>query len=946
MKNKKALSHLAAALLFLTGCTSGVQHAKDGVIVKISAGDAKTVRLQVITDNVIRVTASPTAGITEGVNLIKDTKAYNVPPFTIARSGDTVLLCTATTRAALLQTTGEVWFTDLDGRLILSEKQGGGKSFQPIEVEGVAGYAVRQVFEDVKDEALYGLGQHQSDEFNYKGRNEELFQYNTKVSVPLIVSTKGYGVLWHNYSLSRFGDARPYANLDEVFTLCDADGKEGGITASYSSQGRDGTAYHTTRTEASVDYEYLATIRNLPERFPRGKSAARWEGSLTPNETGVHHFKLHYAGYVKVFIDEREVATERWRTAWNPNDYKFKLTMEKGKSYPLRIEWLPDGNVSYLGLKVLSPIPEEEQNRLAFWSEMGDGIDYYFIRGNTPDDVISGYRAVTGKSQIMPKWAMGYWLSREHYKTQEEVVATVDEYRRQQVPLDVIVQDWNYWPRDAWGSHEFDAARYPDPAGMVRQVHDRKARLMISVWPKFYATTEHYKELDSLGAMYQQAVKDSIRDWIYPGYIGSFYDAYNPEARKLFWQQMNEHLYSLGIDAWWMDASEPNVQDNHDVEYRQKLCGPTFLGPSAKFFNAYALVNAEAIYDGQRGVNPNDRVFLLTRSGFAGLQRYSTATWSGDIATRWEDMKAQISAGMNFALSGIPYWTMDIGGFCVERRYEQAKEGSEDLNEWRELNLRWYQFGAFCPLFRSHGQYPYREIYNISPQGSPTWQAMKYYNELRYRLIPYIYSLAGMTWFNDYTLMRALPMDYPTNPATYNVDDQYMFGPALMVCPVYTYKARSRSVYFPEGLWYDFYTGESFAGGLRKTVDAPYERIPLYVRGGSIIPAGEVVQSTADVQKDLTLYVYQGADASFTLYEDNGTTYDYEKGQCSTVDFHYNHSEGTLAIGPRQGAYPGMISERNITVLFISPEKPEGETFRVAYKGDKMEIASPQPEKP
>lgn len=223
---------------------------------------------------------------------------------------------------------------------------------------------------------------------------------------------------------------------------------------------------------------------------------------------------------------------------------------------------------------------------------------------------------------------------------------------------------------------------------------------------------------------------------------------------------------------------------------------------------------------------------------------------------------------------------------------------------------------------------------------------MKYYNELRYRLIPYIYSLAGMTWFNDYTLMRALPMDYPTNPATYNVDDQYMFGPALMVCPVYTYKARSRSVYFPEGLWYDFYTGESFAGGLRKTVDAPYERIPLYVRGGSIIPAGEVVQSTADVQKDLTLYVYQGADASFTLYEDNGTTYDYEKGQCSTVDFHYNHSEGTLAIGPRQGAYPGMISERNITVLFISPEKPEGETFRVAYKGDKMEIASPQPEKP
>lgn len=226
---------------------------------------------------------------------------------------------------------------------------------------------------------------------------------------------------------------------------------------------------------------------------------------------------------------------------------------------------------------------------------------------------------------------------------------------------------------------------------------------MISVWPKFYYTTEHYKELDALGAMYQQAIKDSIRDWIYPGYIGSFYDAYNPEARKLFWRQMNEHLYSLGIDAWWMDASEPNVQDNTDIEYRKALCGPTYLGPSAKYFNAYALANAEAIYDGQRSVNPDDRVFLLTRSGFAGQQRYSTATWSGDIGTRWEDMKAQISAGLNFAMSGIPYWTMDIGGFSVENRYMGAKEGSEDLREWRELNNRWYQFGAFCPLFRSHG---------------------------------------------------------------------------------------------------------------------------------------------------------------------------------------------------------------------------------------------------
>ncbi|MDR1257667.1 MAG: DUF5110 domain-containing protein [Tannerellaceae bacterium] len=931
--------NLAALLLLFSNCSRHVMQTADGVIVRTGADRSGTVRLQVVTDDVIRVTASPLPRITEDVNLIEDTKAHTPPAFTVSQSGDTVVLSTATTRALMLQSTGEVWFTDAGGGLILREKQGGGKSFLPIEVEGSSGYTTRQVFENVEDEALYGLGQHQSDEFNYKGRNEELFQYNTKVSVPFIVSTKGYGVLWHNYSLSRFGDARPYSNLDEAFKLYDAAGREGSLTASYSSEDRGGNRRDTVRQETNIDYEYLTTIRNFPPRFPRGNSAATWEGALESPETGLYHFRLHYAGYVRVFIDGQELVSERWRTAWNPNDYKFSLTMEKGRAYPLRIEWIPDGQVSYMGLKVLTPVPEEEQNQLSFWSEMGDNIDYYFIRGGTMDDVISGYRSVTGKSQIMPKWAMGYWLSREHYKTQEEVTSAVAEYRRQQVPLDVIVQDWNYWPRDSWGSHEFDTARYPDPAGMIRQVHEQDARLMISVWPKFYVTTRHYKELDSIGAMYRQAVTDSIKDWIYPGYIGSFYDAYNPEARKMFWGQLNEHLYSLGVDAWWMDASEPNVQDNNDMDYRKKLCGPTALGPSAKFFNAYALVNAEAIYNGQRGVNPDDRVFLLTRSGFAGLQRYSTATWSGDIATRWEDMKAQISAGMNFALSGIPYWTMDIGGFCVERRYERATEGSEDMNEWRELNLRWYQFGAFCPLFRSHGQYPFREIYSISPEGSPTWLSMKYYNELRYRLMPYIYSLAGMTWFSDYTIMRALVMDHPSDRIARDVDDQFMLGPALMACPVYRYKARSREVYFPEGLWYDFYTGRSITGGMSMTVDAPYGRIPLFARGGSIIPAGEVVQSTAEIQKDLTLYVYTGADASFTLYEDNGTTYDYEKGLYATTLFSYDEAAGRLTVGARRGSYPGMVEERSINVVFISPEHPEGQASSVNYKGESLEVS-------
>ena len=401
---------------------------------------------------------------------------------------------------------------------------------------------------------------------------------------------------------------------------------------------------------------------------------------------------------------------------------------------------------------------------------------------------------------------------------------------------------------------------------------------------------------------------------------------------------MNEHLYSLGIDAWWMDASEPNVQDNTDIEYRKALCGPTYLGPSTKYFNAYALANAEAIYDGQRSVNPDDRVFLLTRSGFAGQQRYSTATWSGDIGTRWEDMKAQISAGLNFAMSGIPYWTMDIGGFSVENRYMAAKEGSEDLREWRELNNRWYQFGAFCPLFRSHGQYPCREIYNIAPEGSPTYQSMKYYTELRYQLMPYIYSLASKTHFEDYTIMRALVMDYSDDEKTYDIDDQFMFGPAFMACPVYEYKARDREVYFPAGIWYDFYNGKRIQGGTTMDVDAPYEHMPLFVRAGSIVPTGKVIQSTKEEQKDLIVSVYAGADGSFTLYEDNGVTYDYEKGNYATIPFVYDDARRTLTIGAREGDYPGMIRERQITVRLITPENPAGKDVTISYQGKPLVV--------
>ncbi|MDE6556748.1 MAG: DUF5110 domain-containing protein, partial [Duncaniella sp.] len=494
--------------------------------------------------------------------------------------------------------------------------------------------------------------------------------------------------------------------------------------------------------------------------------------------------------------------------------------------------------------------------------------------------------------------------------------------------------DWLHWKQDQWGSHEFDRDRFPDPKGMVDSIHAMNGRVMISVWPKFYANTEHFKEFDREGWMYRLPVTDSIRDWVGPGYIGSFYDAYSPEARRLFWQQINDHYVPLGIDAWWMDASEPNVRDCTDMQYRKDLITPTALGPSTQYFNAYGLMNADAIYNGQRGVDPDRRVFLLTRSGFAGQQRYSTATWSGDIATRWEDLKAQISAGLNFASAGIPWWTMDIGGFCVENRYakaerERKKTGivNDDMKEWLELNTRWYQFGAFAPLFRSHGQWPAREIFNLSPdETEPSYQSVVYYTRLRYALMPYIYTVNAMTHFDDYTPMRPLVMDFTGDSVTCDIGDQFLFGPSLLVAPGYVYGARNRDMYLPSGTdWYDFYTGRRYEGGCRLTADAPYERIPLFVRAGSIIPFGPDIQwSDEKPASEIDLYVYTGADGNFTLYEDEGVNYNYEKGRYSRIPFKFDNTTSTLTIGGREGEFDGMLGERRFNIVVISPDGPKG----------------------
>lgn len=948
MNNLKTILTIAA-MAFVTGVAAD-NYTVSGNYVTVTVGSRqaagpKQVRLQVIGDKIVRVESTPEANFpTKESLIIVPQKKFTA--FTASQNGNTVEVKTAELKATVDAQTGRVVFYDKNGQVWLGEQARGGQVFTPYRVpdreigvdskvseEQRKGWTWNVTFDSPADEAFYGLGQHQAEDMNMKGKNEDLFQYNTKVSVPFVISNKNYGILWDSYSYCRWGNPNDYQQLNHAFTLYNKYGKKGALTGTYTA--KDGQK--VVRDEDSIYYEFALPelayknagndlgVANLPKGFKLNGSRVVYEGYIEAPVDNDYHFLLYYSGYMRLYIGGKEVVPERWRTAWNPNSHKFSIELKKGVKNQLRIEWQPDGDVAYCGLRAATPRSAAEQGQLSIWSEMAKDMDYYFIAGANLDEVISGYRTLTGKAQVFPKWTLGFWQSRERYQSSEDIESNLAEFRKRHIPVDNIVQDWNYWKLDSWGSHEFEAARYPNPQAMLDSVHAMHGRFMISVWPKFYCTVKNYKELDQNGWMYHQAVNDSIYDWL--GFMGSFYDAYDAGARKMFWRQMDKNLYSkykFGIDAWWMDASEPNVRDCTPIWYRKALSGSTALGTSTEYFNAYSIVNADAIYNGQRSVNPNQRVFLLTRSGFAGEQRYSTATWSGDIGTRWEDMRAQMTAGLNYSMSGLPFWGMDQGGFCVENRYVKAQQlfnesgvENEDLKEWRELQTRWNEFGCFVPLYRTHGQWPTREVWNIAPDDHYAYKTIVKYDRLRYRLMPYLYSMAGAVHFNDYTMLRGLVMDFNGDQNVYDIKDQWMFGPSLMACPVGHYKTYTRSVYLPKQTgWYDLYTNQYFEGGQTIMADAPIDKIPVYVPEGAIIPFGPAIEWTDEKPADdIKLFVYAGKDGKFQIYEDEGTNYNYEKGKYATIDITYNDAQKTVTIGATKGSFKGQLKNRKFTIV-------------------------------
>ncbi|WP_296952930.1 TIM-barrel domain-containing protein [uncultured Massilia sp.] len=931
------LTRIAAAALLLAAASQALagsyQKSATGIEVRPDTGAARAVRLNLMSDNIVRVLKldQPGKALTPSLMTVARPCAC---AFTVAARGGsagTVRLKAKRIAAEVSLKDGQVRFFDAAGKPFLTQAS---ESMTAVDVGGKPMLAVRQGFNHGTADAFYGLGQHQNGQMNYNGEDVLLAQHNMIAAVPFVVSDKNYGVLWDNNGISRFGDPTPYAWLSRDLALSDADGKPGGLTARYYIDGK----LALERQEKDIAYQYLKDVaEHWPKELPPAKDLAGkdvkvvWDGSMASSKPGVHKMQLYASDYATLSIDGKQVL-DVWRQGWNPWYHNVEVTFEKDRPVRLHLEWKPSGGM--VAMTHNDPLPAPERHSLTLSSETAQAIDYYVISADSMDNVVGGYRLLTGQAPMMPKWAYGFWQSRQRYETQQQLLDTVAEYRKRGWPLDNIVQDWFYWPEDGWGSHDFDKVRFPDPKGMVDAVHKQHARIMISIWGKFYANTANYKELASKGYMWTKNVEDGALDWVGPGYKNSHYDPYTQEARDIYYRQIKK-VVDLGFDAWWMDNTEPDVLSNSRPEDFKTLIGPTVYGAGEITFNPYSLLHSGGMVEHLRRDQPDTRQFILSRSGFAGIQRNSVAVWSGDTAGRWNNLHDQIASGVNMSMSGIPNWTHDIGGYAQENRFQSGDVGAaqenrataaaqgkpEDMAEWRELNWRWFQFGAFSPLFRSHGEVVKREIYNIAAGDDAMRDNMVAYLKLRYRLMPYIYSMAADTHYASGTMMRGLVMDFPHDERVKDVKDQYMFGPAFMVAPVTRYRARQRTVVFPAGAdWVDFDTGMRHEGGSTATVDAPADRIPVFLRAGSIVATGPVTQYV-DEKPDapIVLQVVAGASGKATLYEDDGVSNGYQRGEATRIPFSWDDRTGTVTIGARAGSYPGMVARRRFKVRVLRP---------------------------
>jgi alpha-D-xyloside xylohydrolase len=892
----------------------GVKSIKNGIQLKT---DQLNVTVQFYSNSIVRVVKWLPSAEPDTMSLVVKNK--NLPELAISQSENdsAVIISSDNLNVSISKKDGCVRYYQKDNSTLLQET--GKADIQPIEIKQEQAYTTKQNFSLTPDEGIYGLGQHQNGYLNYRGKTVKLVQTNTEAVTPFLISTKGYGIFWDNYSKTLF---------------------------------------------------------------------------------------------------------------------------------------------------------EDNNNGTSLASDVANNIDYYLIAGNSMDSVIAGYRNLTGQAPMYGRWAYGYWQSKEHYENRAELMSIANEYRKRQIPIDNIIQDWDTWEgQENWNQIYFDEKKFPKPAEMMDSLHKLNFHAIVSVWCSFGPNTKVYREMENNGYLLPTVGWAKFK----------YFDVYNPAATELYWKYINNGFFSIGMDGWWMDSTEPdivNANTKEATEYELKRMPDNHIGSFAKYLNPYTLLATESVYKNQRKASDQKRVFILTRSTFAGQQRAAATTWSGDIGASWQIYKNQIAAGLNHSASGIPYWTFDIGAFVLGSYGGVFSEGGQDP-AYQELYTRMFQFGAFCPIFRSHGSETPREIWRF---GNFSKTLIKFDN-LRYRLLPYIYSLAHQVTQNGYTMMRVLPMDFSLDKKTYSINDQFMFGSALMVCPVteymlhrppsssvlitsnhfkttdgkqgleatyfkdvkykeqslakidsnininwyatgrpdyvtdstlairwkgkliasetgkhqfhikcygpkrillngkeltFTYKSveaytekvdleagkeydfvmetengtpgalrvelywktpsifaqekqiekrkQTREVYVPaNNQWIDFWTGTPIKGGQTYSADAPIDKIPLLVRAGSIIPMGPYVQYTTEkLNHPLEIRVYPGADGSFELYEDENDNYNYEKGAFATINFKWDNAKHLLTIGKRNGSFAGMQQQREFKIIIVSKTKGFG----------------------
>jgi alpha-D-xyloside xylohydrolase len=844
------------------------KQASDRVDVTLSEG---TLSIYPITENAVRIRFYKGAEVK--VPELIFTLTVPTPRFNVSDSPSKLEISGKNITAKLDKQTGTLSFADNSGKIFLSEKAETRK-LMPDSVLGQPCYVAEQSFESPANEYLFGLGQFQDGHYNLKNVTRRLTQVNSQISLPFIYSSKGYGLLWHQYGLTDFNPADNFITLEKQ---------------QQSTPGNSQTAEVTTT--------------NGTQKVSQNQSL--YLGRFNVPVNGVYSIFLDLGdmGNRQLVVIDRKPYIDQ-TNMWLPptacalvnltaGEHQVQLVC-KSNNTP-RVSWKPTDDLT------------------TFRSPNARLLDYVVFYGPSADSVIATYRNLSGNVPMLPLWAYGFWQCRERYSSGSQLVETVKEFRKRNIPMDVIVQDWQYWGKYGWGVMKFDETHYPNPVGFIKELHDLNAHFSISIW-------ENPDKKSDIG-------KDYVARNIYiPN--SPWVDVFNPLARDTHWNALNQNLFTFGVDSWWMDATEP---ENDALKGKE-----TYLGLGDFYRLAYPLFVSQTVYEGQRKTSSGKRVCILTRSAFLGQQKYGIINWSGDIGGTWDAYKRQIVAGLNYTITGFPYWTTDIGGFFRPGKSQYADE------KYQELLTRWYQWGAFNPIFRIHGYQSETEPWKF---GQLVEENMRTMLNLRYRLIPYIYSEAWQITHNRSTLMRPLVMDFNGDTAALKQPFEYMFGKALLVAPVTEPDVKEWNVYLPEpATWYDFWTGKRFKGGQTIKTAAPLDKIPLFVKAGSIIPMGKFIQYTGQKPLDtLEIRVYKGTDGRFDLYEDEGDSYNYEKGNYTVMPFKWDEKRQTLTIGEKQGYYPGNLTKRILNVIFVNESEGLGITpgkvkKKVVYIGKETKI--------